>query len=258
MALTSTDLNFDLSKPTFPIIKIPKWLQPEIKQVLLDFLDHLKYLKKLRSHENFDRYAYFVHIFNTVKKVFTVISMKPVWEKLVSISKEAAENFALILFLGIQNKYDHALDLIEKHKNEIKSCEKVIVFAQKLVDQMESYQHLFFGHMLQDNHDDITDTLKNFIQNTAASLNEFKNTEAVTSSNIYRLYPMTRQSRDKNSLAIFYMRSIYLFFKESFKKPMYEIIADIVNTIFNTKYTETDAVKYCATRQPKHRQLIKK
>lgn len=54
------------------------------------------------------------------------------------------------------------------------SGERMIASAQELYDEMQNYQYWFFGHVIQENHNTLMDTLKEFIQNTKTELDEFK------------------------------------------------------------------------------------
>lgn len=242
----------DPDKPPFPKISFPKWILPEIKSRVEEHLELLKTQKNLpiAARELYDLYAYLVPIFNKIKKVFTDKRMEIIWKKLDSLSKEKTIAFASELLFRIENDYGYGLTLIEKHKAEIASGERMIATAKELCDEMENYQYWFFGHLMQDNHSKLMDTLSEFIQNTKESLEQFKEQTKNDDYMFCETYPLTRQSRDKNSVAIFYMRRIYLIFQESFGVPMYAIIAEIINVIFGTEYTENHAAKYCKIVRP--------
>ncbi len=239
-------------KPPFPKISFPKWIIPEIKSRVEEHLEFMKTQKNLpiAAREIYDLYAYLVPIFNKIKKVFTDTRMEAIWDKLYSLSKEKTVDFASELFFRIENDYGYGLTLIEKHKAEIMSGERMIASAQELYDEMQNYQYWFFGHVIQENHNTLMDTLNEFIQNTKTELDEFKEQTKSDSYMFCETYPLNRQSGDKNSVAIFYMRRIYLIFQEAFGKPMYANIAEIINVIFGTEYTENHAVKYCKIVRP--------
>jgi len=222
-------------KPPFPKISFPKWIIPEIKSRVEEHLEFMKTQKNLpiAARERYDLYAYLVPIFNKIKKVFTDTRMEVIWDKLYSLSKEKTVDFASELFFRIENDYGYGLTLIEKYKAEIISGERMIASAKELYDEMENYQYWFFGHFIQENHNTLMDTLNEFIQNTKSELDAFKEQTKSDSYIFCETYPLTRQSRDKNSVAIFYMRRIYLIFQESFEMSMYANIAEIINVIFN-------------------------
>lgn len=115
---------------------------------------------------------------------------------------------------------------------------------------MENYKCWFFGYVIQENNNILMDTLNEFIQNTKSELDEFKEQTKSDSHMFCETYALTRQSRDKNSVAIFYMRRIYLIFQESFGMSMYANIAEIINVICGTEYTENHAAKYCKIVRP--------
>jgi len=242
----------DPDKPPFPEITLPKWISPGIQSVLDKHFELMKTQKKapIKIREMFDLYAYLVRIFNKIKIVFSDNRMKPIWERLESLSPEKTADFASKLLHRIENDYDGGLTLIEKHRAEIFSSERVIAAANKLRDEMENYQYWFYGHMLQDNHSDLISTLETFAQNTSESLHQFKEHIKDDDYMFCDLWPITRQNKDKNALPIFYMRKIYLIFMESFGMPMYANAAEIVNVIFNTAYTENHAAKYCKIVRP--------
>ncbi|HEU5280992.1 MAG TPA: hypothetical protein VFU82_03315 [Gammaproteobacteria bacterium] len=245
----------DPNKPPFPEINLPKWISPGIRSAVDKHLEFMRTQKNapIKMREMFDLYAYLVHIFNKVKTVFTDQRMKPIWCKLESISKEETAAFASNLLHRIENDYDGALTLIQKHRDEALASEKVIATAKLLIKEMESYQSWFYSHMLQENHNELTAILYKFIDGTTADLDQFKEHTAEDSYMFCDLWPINRQNKDKNSLPIFYMRKIYIFFMESFGTPMYSNVAEIVNVIFGTEYTENHAVKYCKiVRLPLH------
>lgn len=119
-----------------PEISLPKWISTEIRSVLTKHFEFMKTQKlaPIAIRERFDLYAYLVKIFNNAKKVFTDVRMKPIWEKLDSLSKEKSANFASKLLYRIQNDYDGGMTLIEKHKAEILSSERVI--AKVLIERL--------------------------------------------------------------------------------------------------------------------------
>lgn len=242
----------DPEKPKFPQFIPPKWLSSELRKTLNNHLEFMKTQKQtpIEIRELFDLYEYLVNIFNKVKNVFIDSRMQPIWEKLNLISEKETIYFAHTLLSRIENDYDGGLTMIEKHKAEAESAERMIAFAQKLHDEMENYQYWFYGHVIQKNHSQLTKTLAKFIKNTSISLDEFKEHIKAKSYMFSKVWPINRQNRDENSLAIFYMRKIYLIFIKSFGKPMYAYIAEIVNVIFNTAYTENHAIKYCKILRP--------
>jgi hypothetical protein len=242
----------DPDKPPFPKVSFPKWIIPEIKLRVEEHLEFMKTQKNIpiAAREIYDLYSYLAPIFNKIKKVFTDSKMETIWKKLYALSKEKTIDFASQLFFRIENDYGYGLTLIDKHEAEIISGERMITAAKKLSKEMENYQYWFFGHVIQENHNTLMDTLSQFIENTEESLVQFK--EQTTSEHYMfcDTYPLTRQSRDKNAVAIFYMRRIYLIFQESFGMPMYANIAEIINVIFGTEYTENHAIKYCKIVRP--------
>lgn len=244
--------SIDPDKPPFPEITLQKWISPAIRSVIDSQFELMKTQKKapIAIREMFDLYAYLVRIFNKIKIVFTDKRMQPIWEKLDSLSQDKAADFASKLLHRIENDYDGALTLIEKHRAEISSSERVIAAAKKLRDEMENYQYWFYGHMLQENQSELIDTLNIFIDNTTDSLEQFKEHIKEDSYMFCDLWPITRQNKDKNSLPIFYMRKIYIYFMELFGMPMYANVAEIVNVIFGTEYTENHVVKYCKVVRP--------
>ncbi len=244
----------DLDTPDLPRIKFPDWL-PSIVQSAVD--KQLQSLEKKKNDPNrlylavyfFDLYPYYARNFQMLQSLFTDRRMRPIWEKLSKISEEKTKEFISHLF-KFENDYDGGMSLVEKHRGEIKSCQRMLDVTQKLLDAMEEYHCHYYGHMLQDNFHDIMATLEVFKKDTAISLEEFKQTSQDASKLFSRHWPMTRKSNMENALAIFFVKKIFLFFQEAFKDPMYNFIAEIISTIFQFDLEENQVIKHCMTVIP--------
>jgi hypothetical protein len=134
--------------------------------------------------------------------------------------------------------------MLDKHQAEIKSSEKIIKLADQLQAEMESHRSWFFGHTVQENHDDLAVDLKNLRKNMLHDLELFKEHIKSESYMFGSPWPITRKNKTDTALAIFFIRKIYTYFLEQFGKPMYNHIATIINIIFSTDYNENDVTKF--------------
>jgi hypothetical protein len=244
----------DLDTPDLPKIKFPDWL-PSIVQSKVK--ERLQSVEEKKNDPNrlyiavyfFDLYPYLARNFQTLQPLFTDVRMRPIWEKLTKISEEKTEQFIIRLF-KFKNDYDGGMHLVEKHRDEIRSCQRMLDATQKLLDAMEEYHYHYYGHMLQDNFHDIMATLEVFKKDTAISLEEFKQTPQDASKLFSNHWPMTRKSNMENALAIFFIKKIFLFFQKEFQTPMYNFIAEIISIIFQLDLEENQIIKHCMTVIP--------
>lgn len=232
----------DLFTPDLPEIQFPQWLRPEIQTILQGELEFIKEKKVARDRIFFDMYPHFVTYFNRVKPAFIKSDMKPVWEKLYNESPKATLDFVNVL-LRIENKFYGGVRLIEKQKDEVKSYKRVIQKAEAFLDAMEEYKCHYYGHMLQDNHDGVVNIMTEFKVNSIQSLEEFKQ-DREDEPFFCDYWPITRNYKADNALAIFFVRKIYSFFQDEFQKPMHNIVAKLVNAMFDTAYQENEIIKF--------------
>lgn len=234
----------DIYTPEPPMIEIPYWLPNDIQAFIVNYLNIISNHRYNRIRLIIDIYTLQVDYFNKVKNVFIDSRMNDLWSKLYEISPGAAVGFAREL-LYIENCYDGGLGLNHKHENEIKSYNKVIKLTEQLYDALEEYQCHYYGHMLQDNHDTLMDTLLKFKNDSKQSLADFEAVKNNRDPSVINHWPFTRKRRDENSLAIFFARKIFLYFKKHFGKPMHNNIAEVIEVIFNISYDENQIVKHC-------------
>lgn len=163
------------------------------------------------------------------------------WKKLNNLSNAGSENFIKQLTWDISHDYDWILSLINKHNNEIDHGKYIKKHCEELINLMENYQTLYFGHFITDKFTKLRNHLIKFIPDIELSIKEFE-TERIES---YKssLWPITREYNSQDAKPLFFARKIYFFFKKNFEKPMHNINADFVNAIFKTNYTENDIIK---------------
>lgn len=235
----------DLYTPDIPQVNLPSWITSDVRLIVEEQINMMASYQNDRVRLKYDVYSLFVHYFTRVIVVFTDNRMQTIWNKLNTFSGDAAKDFARVLFF-IENAYDGALTLIDKHKDEIKSYKKVIALAEQLHDAMEEYSCHYYGHMTQNNHAEIMDDLKLFRIDSIRSLDEFIQYTRSDSYMSASYWPITRKCHGDKSLAIFFIRKIYHFFQRNFGKPMYNDIAHIIDVIFKLPFNENDIIKHCS------------
>jgi hypothetical protein len=227
-----------------PIVNLPQWLPLEIKTAVGEHLAFIIEQKDAPIRKYFDLYSYLIRCFNRTQIIFTDNKMKELWGFLYKKSPSITVDFAKLFFFNLENDYDGATTMLDKHQAEIKSSEKIIKLAEKLYAEMESHRFWFYGHTVQDNHDDLAEELKNLRTNMLHDLNLFKEHIKSESYMFGSHWPITRKNKSDKALAIFFIRKIYAYFLEQFDKPMYNHIATIINIIFSTDYNENDVTKF--------------
>lgn len=241
--LKTTTLD-DLYTPELPEITLPKWLHPDIKSVVRSRLEFLKTQKNSPGRLYADMYPVMVEYFERIKPIFINPEMEFIWGDLCNKSVKSATRFASEVNL-YENHYDGGIGLIEKKKDEIKCCKRMIKTTQQLYDVMEEYYCHYYGHMLQEKHFEIMELLKQFKEDTLDSLTEFQK-EPIDGSMLFsNHWPMTRKCIGENGLTIFFIRKIYYFFQTEFGKPMYNNIAEIIQAIFKIPFDENHIIKHC-------------
>ncbi|KTD54916.1 hypothetical protein Lsai_2508 [Legionella sainthelensi] len=246
--LDSTTVN-DLFTPDLPIIEFPSWLHPEIIGTLEHKLNKLEEQKNSPARLYFDFYSMLVFNFKRLIPLFTNSRMQPIWADLCNHSIEITIEFIRSLFC-YENHYDGGIRLLEKQNDEIQSCKRMIKQTEKLHDAMEEYQCHYYGHMIQDNHNELMELLVKFKDKTVKSLGEFKESPLDGTKLFSEHWPMTRKCTGENALAIFFSRKIYYFFQTKFNKPMYNYIAEIVGVIFNCSFSDNQIIKLCKVMKP--------
>ena len=163
------------------------------------------------------------------------------WKKLNKLSSSQTEEFIKQLTWNISHDYDWIVSLANKHTKEIHHGKYIQKHCAELVNLIENYQNLYFGHFITDEFNKFYKSLTKFIPDLESSIKDFE-TDRIGS---YKstLWPINREYRSQNAKSLFFARKIYFFFKKNFKKPLHNINADFVNTIFETNYTENDIIK---------------
>ncbi len=61
---------------------------------------------------------------------------------------------------------------------------------------------------------------------------------------VYRQYPVSRKKGVENSEALLFMRDLSIRMRDRFHSAMNQEVAEIVNILFDTEFTDNDVVKY--------------
>lgn len=200
----------ELSPPS-PPAKLPEdYPFPSIAKHFNNYIDMIITHQNQKLTIVVGIYDQMVCIAERVSRLLLEPGVNEIWRSLYVINHAAMERFIFTLF-SIERDYYHALGLIQKQQNEKMCYEKVIEQAQKLRDIMEEYECHYYGHMLQDNHFDLMDTLNDFIKKSETSLADF---EPNTPQSIFcKLWPLSRKTQNEDALRVFFIRKIYLSFK---------------------------------------------
>lgn len=163
------------------------------------------------------------------------------WIKLNNLSNKGSEEFIGQITWHISHDYDWMLGLSNEHANELHHGKYIKKHCEELINLMENYQNLYFGHFITEKFINLQETLDRFIPDLESSIKEFETDriESYKSS----LWPITREYKSQDAKSLFFARRIYFFFKKIFNKPLHNINADFVNAIFETSYTENDIIK---------------
>lgn len=233
----------ELYTPPLPAIEYPKWLPTELKLYIDDHINMLCSLK-FQPRRIFDGYSLLVKRFNKIKSIFTHNDMNDIWLDLYKKSPELSTKLVYTL-LQIENDFDHINTLIAKHKGEIASSRSIIKHVSKLITALKNDHYWYYGHMQLQNENEYYELLKQYKQGRIDNLNAFiedsKKEKSISDSH----WPLSRKREAENALSIFFIRKLYVFFKKTYKKPMYKYVTVMVNTAFNTTYTENEIIKFC-------------
>ena len=234
----------DLPNEQIPDFTIPNWLPLKLKEKLKEEVRLLTTIKtNLDLRFPVDMYMQELGYFKKYIIAFTDESLKDLWTSLYNISEDKTLSLAREI-MSMENYYGGAIGLYNKHKNEIKSCKKLLNNAKKLMDSMEEYQCHYFGHMLQENHQEIYELLEEFYTNTENDLKDFENEMGGLEDYASDLWPVSREYNSDNALPIYCIRALTIFFMSNFNKPMYSYTEQLVNTIFDTEFIENEIIKH--------------
>ncbi len=235
----------ELDNRDFPTPLFADWLPQAAKDVISQNVELMYPMKQNKTRLVWDMWPQLVNEFMQVHPWFVAPAMKPVWDKIVKKHPNKVSELTRYL-LRIPNDFVGATRLIYKHHDEVKSCERMIAKAKKLADAMEEYQCHYFGHMLFERHNELFDELGAMIASCSEKLKEFQK-DRTPQSYSSPDNPITRELRTESTMPVFFARKLSIFFREHFKKPMNDTVADMVNLIFSTTYTENNIVKFVKT-----------
>jgi hypothetical protein len=239
----------DLNTPDMPELDLPSWLPKEVQAVLTEHVEIISQKKWAKERLYVDMWPHFVRYVTRVLPAFRADTIRKVWQELYEESAPLTQRFARHL-LQIENDFDGAVSMYQKHRNEKEYCAAMIQKAKELHDLMEEYQCHYYGHMLQKNHHRIMKNLKKFWKDSQQALSEFQDETGDISYLFSDHAPITREFRAKEALPVFFSRKMSLFFTQEFGKPKHKIVADFINVMFDVQYSENEVTKLARRLKP--------
>lgn len=239
----------DLDMPDMPRLDLPSWLPKDLQAVLIEHVDLLLQQKWSKARLYVDMWPHFVRYITTILPAFQENTLKENWQELYAESAPLTLEFAHYL-LKIENDFDGAVSMYQKHRNEKECGAKMIQKAKELHDLMEEYHCHYYGHILQDNHHDLMDKLKKFGENSEQALNEFQVETGDVSYLFSARAPITREFRTQEAVPVFFARKMSLFFMQKFGKPKHRVVADFINVMFDVQYSENEVIKLARKLKP--------
>lgn len=239
----------NLNTPDLPQLDLPNWLPKEARDVLEEYVETVSKYKWNNARLYGDMWPHFIRYITTILPAFRDGTVKKNWQEIYEESPAVARRFAHHL-LHIENDFDGAVRMYQKHKNEKECCTEMIQKAKALYDIMEEYHCHYYGHMLQENHHDIMEILKTLWENSQQALNEFQDETGDISYLFSDHFPITREFRAKEALPVFFCRKMSLFFLQEFGKPKHKAVADFINAIFDLPYSENEVTKLARKLKP--------
>lgn len=224
-------------------IKFPDWINNEIETIIKNHFTSLIEASNQSVKSTAGKEKITLKTFNNLKNAFTDKKTKSTWEKLNSLSTEKSVKFASELF-KIEPEYHSTIKLLNLHKTEVNTVEKIIKTAIKLENQIKDFKVWFYQFMEPTSFKSFNNSLDDFVSNLYESADGF-NMLVHEKSILFFRHPLNRQKNGDNSLTIYYIRRIYYLFMDLFNKPLYKEIAIIVNAIFNSDYDTNRIIKLC-------------
>lgn len=239
----------ELDTLPIPKLEFPEWIPSENVASILGHLEILQSHQNSTSRVFFDHYNYGIIRINHIYPAFTSPQLQKHWGTLQGLSKRKTIKFGHLLS-RLYNEFDRLARLITKHRDEIASGKRMVAKARSLLEAMDEYHCHYYGHFLADNHNEFIESVMGFIDFTEEGIAELQ----AAVSDIPKQYGsnglLTRQFQSKEARQLFYARSINRFFVREFGQPMHDCVADFVNVIFGTTYTDNDIIKAVRVTKP--------
>lgn len=208
---------------------LPRWIPNHTKsEIGKKFSDIVNEQYKRELYEKWE----FVHA------VFTKESLKPTWKKLSDYPEEDINTFASEIF-NLPHNWDDQLALenrrLEYEKKLNKSIHKLIT-AKKELDKASLYKNA-----------EVEEAWNIIEANLQKRLFEMDKKDDCNYADYYFssfISPLTRKKNVENAHPIYCMRWLSLVARVVFNQPLNDVVADFVNAIFETIFSQDDVASY--------------
>lgn len=221
------------------VITFADWVPQEFQEHAQRQLEALKSHKyKFESNDGTLFYRLFITSIKSIQPAFNDVTLKRHWINLNKISPRSSFLFAILLS-DLHNDYARLGGNILLRQEEVQAYKKLLAKSHELLLMIEDVDSTYVNHRFIESNQLLIDNLSSFIGYTDETLADYAQAYVNYSNNVR----LNRQFKHPNAVALFSIRSIHVFFIEHFGKPMHDCVADFVNAIFGTTYTDNDIIK---------------